>query len=134
MLQYPSTAQIAQVCRVVLDGELFREEYSHNLPLESHGMKTPAELYYCEPTEIPEGQEIVTPYVKDGQIRMKFTNRHGKSARAAIALNLSPTTYGPSINPYQTSPQPAELQTWWGCTNRGFFDRCILYDPRSAPE
>jgi hypothetical protein len=33
--------------RVVLEIEQFREDYNHTWPLESHGKKTPAELYYC---------------------------------------------------------------------------------------
>jgi predicted DNA-binding protein YlxM (UPF0122 family) len=90
--------------RVVLETEKFREEYNHTLPLESHDMKTPAELYYCQTDSILTGREIVTPYVKDKELRMKFTNREGNPAKIAIPINLTPTTYGPSINPYQNIP------------------------------
>lgn len=84
--------------RVVLEIEQFREDYNHTWPLESHDKKTPAELYYCANDYVPKGREIVTPYVKDNEIRLKFTNRFGGPARMAIPLNQSSTTYTPSIN------------------------------------
>lgn len=84
--------------RVVLEIEQFREDYNHAWPLESHDKKTPAELYYCANDYVPKGREIVTPYVKDNEIRLKFTNRFGGPARMAIPLNQSSTTYTPSIN------------------------------------
>lgn len=90
--------------RIVLEAEKFREEYNHTLPLESHDMKTPAELYYCQTDIIPEGKEVVTPYVKDNELRLKFNNRNGSPARIAIPLNVASSTYGPSINPYQNVP------------------------------
>jgi len=74
------------ITRMVIETEKFREEYNHTLPLESLNMKTPAELYYCGTDAILEGKEIITPYVKDGEIRMKFTNRDGNPARVAIPL------------------------------------------------
>jgi hypothetical protein len=67
-------------------------------------MKTPAELYYCQTDSILTGREIVTPYVKDKELRMKFTNREGNPAKIAIPINVTPTTYGPSINPFQNVP------------------------------
>lgn len=90
--------------RIVLEAEKFREEYNHTLPLESHDMKTPAELYYCQTDIIPKGKEVVTPYVKDNELRLKFNNRNGSPARIAIPLNVASSTYGPSINPYQNVP------------------------------
>jgi len=84
--------------RVVMEIEQFREDYNHTWPLESHDKKTPAELYYCANDYVPKGREIVTPYVKDNEIRLKFTNRFGGPARMAIPLNQSSTTYTPSIN------------------------------------
>ena len=87
--------------RVVLEAEKCREEYNHAIPLETHGMKTPAELFYCQTDAIPRANEIVTPYVKDNELRMKFTDRRGNPARIAIPLNIDPATYGPSPNPYQ---------------------------------
>ena len=35
---------------------------------------------------VPKDVEVVTPYEKDGELRMKFTNRDGKPARIAMAL------------------------------------------------
>ena len=71
---------------VVLEMEQFREDYNHTLPLESQGGKTPAELYYCDDFELvrPSHVEIVTPYVKDGEIRVKFTNRFGDKSRMTV--------------------------------------------------
>ena len=66
--------------------EQFREDYNHTLPLESQGGKTPAELYYCDDFELvrPSHVEIVTPYIKDGEIRVKFTNRFGDKSRMTV--------------------------------------------------
>lgn len=90
--------------RVVMDAEQFREDYNHTWPLESHGKKTPAELYYCGKDYVPDGREIVTPYVKDNEIRIKFTNRNGKPARMTIPLNQTSTSYDPSKYPAQSKP------------------------------
>jgi putative transposase len=84
--------------RAVLELEQFREDYNHAWPLESHDKKTPAELYYCANDYVPKGREIVTPYVKDNEIRFKFTNRFGGPARMAIPLKQTSTTYDPSKN------------------------------------
>jgi Integrase core domain len=92
------------ITRVVNEIESFRDQYNHKLPLESHNMKTPADLYYCEADKISEGKEVITPYVKDNELRMKFTSRDGAPAKIAIPLNLKSTTYGPSLNPYQNVP------------------------------
>ena len=78
--------------RLVDDIERFRDDYNHLLPLEVLDMKTPAQIFYCEKDFIPTDVEIVTPYEKDGELRMKFTNRDGKPARMAIPLNQQSTT------------------------------------------
>ena len=49
-------------------------------------MKTPAQVFYSEPDFVPRDVEVVAPYVKDGELRMKFTNRAGKPARLALPL------------------------------------------------
>jgi len=84
--------------RVVLEMEQFREDYNHTLPLEPLDKKTPAELYYCANNYVPKGREIVTPYVEDNEIRLKFTNRFGGQARMAIPPHKTSTTNNPSIN------------------------------------
>ena len=49
-------------------------------------MKTPAQIFYSEPDFIPKDIEVITPYAKDGELRMKFTNRAGNPARLTLPL------------------------------------------------
>jgi hypothetical protein len=72
--------------------ERFRDDYNHRIPLEVLDMKTPAQIFYCEKDFIPTDVEIVTPYKRDGELRMKFTGRDGKPARMAIPLHQQSTT------------------------------------------
>jgi len=78
--------------RLVDDIERFRDDYNHLIPLEVLDMKTPSQIFHCEKDFIPTDVEIVTPYEKDGELRMKFTNRDGKPARMAIPLHQQSTT------------------------------------------
>jgi len=72
----------------------FRDDFNHCWPLESLDNKTPAEIFYCQADFIPKDVEVITPYVKDGELRMKFTDRNGKPARVGIKLNEGSTAYG----------------------------------------
>ena len=72
--------------RLVADVARHRDDHNHRWPLEILDMKTPAQVFYSEPDFVPRDVEVVTPYAKDGELRMKFTNRAGKPARIAMAL------------------------------------------------
>ena len=74
------------ITRLVADVDNFREDYNHLIPLEPLGMRTPGEVYYTGCEYDANGREVIMPYVKDGEIRMKYTNRHGQPARLAIDL------------------------------------------------
>ena len=55
----------------MLELDQFREECNYTLPLESRGMQTPAAMYFFDRDYVSDGKEIVTPYVKDEEIRLK---------------------------------------------------------------
>lgn len=72
--------------RLVADVTRFQNDHNYLWPLEILDMKTPAQVFYSEPDFIPKDVEVVSPYEKDGELRMKFTNRFGKPARMAMPL------------------------------------------------
>ena len=72
--------------RLVADITRHRDDHNHRWPLEILDMKTPAQVFYSEDDFVPRDVEVVTPYAKDGELRMKFTNRAGKAARLAMPL------------------------------------------------
>lgn len=78
--------------RLVNDITNFKEDHNHHWPLEILDRKTPAQVFYSEADFVPKDREIVTPYVKDGELRMKFTNRHGDPARMSIPLMPNETS------------------------------------------
>ena len=81
------------ITRLVSEIQSFTEEYNHVWPHEYLENKTPAEIYFSNEDFIPKGVEIIKPYEKDGQLRMKFTNRHGKPARMSLDLiNTQPAS------------------------------------------
>ncbi len=59
--------------------------------MDSLGGKTPADIFLGDGSFTPKGAEIVTPYEKDGELRMKFTNRDGAPARMAVSV-IKPST------------------------------------------
>ena len=62
-------------------------------------MKTPAAMYFSDHDYVSDGKEIVTPYEKDGEIRVKYTNRHGLPSRMSFKDYSKSTGYTPSITP-----------------------------------
>jgi putative transposase len=79
-----SFAGHCNITRLEANIRSFRDDYNHRIPLESLGMKTPAEIFYSDPDFLPKDAEVVTPYMKDGELRMKFTDRNGDPARISI--------------------------------------------------
>lgn len=57
---------------------------NHHYRLDCPNGKTPYEVFVGDEDFIPNDVEVVKPYVKDGELRMKFTNRHGDPARVAV--------------------------------------------------
>lgn len=71
--------------RLMHELETARDDLNYHLPLECLGNKTPAEVYLHGGEFTPmEGTQVVKPYVKDGELRMKFTGRSGRPARLPI--------------------------------------------------
>ena len=62
----------------------FTNDHNHIWTYSYLKNRTPAEVYYYDPTYVPEDVEVVKIYAKDGELRTKFTNRYGKPARMSI--------------------------------------------------
>ena len=76
--------------RLVLEILEFKEQYNHQMPMDSLDGKRPADIFFeADEAFVPDGAEVVTPYEKEGELRMKFTNRDGGLAR--ISLPVIPT-------------------------------------------
>lgn len=72
--------------RLVTDVAKFRDDHNHHWTLDVLAGKTPAQVLYDDPDFLPKDVEVVRPYVKDGELRMKFTGRDGQPARLALDL------------------------------------------------
>jgi hypothetical protein len=74
------------------------EEYNYNIPHESLDGKTPSEIFFNDKTFISKNPdlEIIQPYIKENDLRMKFVNRNGNPARISL----------PVILPHQEIPKP----------------------------
>lgn len=65
----------------------FVDQYNFKMPMDSLDGKTPADIFLSgNDSFTPAGAEIVTPYEKDGELRMKFTNRDGDPARVVMPI------------------------------------------------
>ncbi len=72
---------------LVVQIQEFIDQYNYKMPMDSLDGKTPSEIFLnTDETFTPKGAEIVTPYEKDGEVRMKFTSRDGDPARMALPL------------------------------------------------
>jgi len=64
----------------------YTEEHNQDFHYPYLDGKTPFEVYQNEKDFIPSnGAEIISPYEKDQELRVKFTDRNGESARMTIA-------------------------------------------------
>lgn len=70
--------------RLVEEINLFNNQYNYSMPMDCLNGKTPSEIFFNEKTFIPTGAEMITPYEKEGELRMKFTNRDGLPARMSM--------------------------------------------------
>ncbi len=73
--------------KLVIQIQEFTEQYNYNMPMDSLDGKTPSEVYLSMQDDFtPKGAEVVKPYEKDGELRMKFTNRNGDPARRSVPV------------------------------------------------
>jgi len=70
--------------RLVAEIDIVRNDHNYTHRLEVLGMQTPATIFYGDGEFIPKDCEVVTPYLKDRELRMKFTGRDGELKRIAI--------------------------------------------------
>lgn len=77
--------------RLVNEIQEFMDQYNYRMPMDSLDGKTPADIFLSrEETFTPDEAEIVKPYEKDGELRMKFTDRDGNPARIAVPIIPTP--------------------------------------------
>ena len=73
--------------KLVLQIQEFMDQYNYKMPMDSLDGKTPAEIFLSgDDLFTPAGAEIVTPYEKDGELRMKFTDRDGAPAHVSMPI------------------------------------------------
>jgi transposase InsO family protein len=80
-------AEHQSLTKLVSQIQEFVEQYNYKIPMDSLGGKTPADVFLSDEDDfMPEGAEVVKPYEKDGELRMKFTDRDGYPARISVPL------------------------------------------------
>jgi len=72
--------------KLVAQIQEFMDQYNYKMPMESLDGKTPSEIFLSDDSFTPAGAEVVTPYEKDGELRMKFTDRDGAPARVSMPI------------------------------------------------
>lgn len=72
--------------RLVHEIEAFQNQYNYEMRMDVLGGKTPSEIFLGDGSFTPKGAEVVTPYEKEGELRMKFTNRDGTPARVSMPV------------------------------------------------
>jgi len=72
--------------KLVAEINSFEDEYNYLMKQEYLEKRTPADVYFNDKEFVPKNCEIVKPYEKDGEMRMKFTDRYGDQARMSLPL------------------------------------------------
>jgi putative transposase len=72
--------------RLVDEIRSFQDQYNYQIPMDSLDGQTPSAIFFGDGTFTPKGAEVITPYEKDGELRMKFTNREGGPARIGVPV------------------------------------------------
>ena len=72
--------------RLVEEIKKFQDEYNYTMKSDYLEGKTPADIFFGDGLFTPKNSEVVTPYEKDGELRMKFADRNGDQARIAVAI------------------------------------------------
>lgn len=78
--------QHKNITRLVEEINDFEDEYNYKLPHEYLEGKTPSDVYFNNKDFVAKDVEQVMPYEKDGELRMKFTNRWGNQGRMSLPL------------------------------------------------
>lgn len=69
------------IFKLVREIDQARDDLNCHYRLDCLGGKTPNEIFFGDDDFIPTDVEVVKPYIKDGELRMKFTDRNGNKAR-----------------------------------------------------
>ena len=64
----------------------FEDEYNYYIKKDYLEDRTPADIYFNNKDFIPQNVEIVTPYKKDDELRIKFINRNNLRGRLSLPL------------------------------------------------
>ena len=72
--------------RLLEEIRAFEQEYDYSMASDYLEGQTPANVYFGDGRFTPKDTEIVTPYEKDGELRLKFKSRENKPARISLPL------------------------------------------------
>jgi len=72
--------------RLVEEIASFEKEYNYEMKSEYLEDKTPADVYFNDKSFVPQKVEVVTPYEKDGSIKINFTNREGNHGQLSMPV------------------------------------------------
>jgi len=78
--------QHQDIIRLVKEIESFTEQYNFSMNFDYLEGKSPSEIFFNQKDFIPKNTEVIKPYEKNSELRMKFTNRKGKPARLSMPL------------------------------------------------
>ena len=70
----------------------FQDEYNYKMKSDYLEGKTPADVFFGGGAVTPKGAEVIIPYEKEGELRMKFTGRDGQPVRMSIPAHNKATT------------------------------------------
>lgn len=79
----------------------FEHQYNYSMIFDGLNGNAPADIYFNDKNFIPQNAEVITPYEKDGDLRMKFTDRNNGPARLSMPLimNVLQKLAGKSVSP-----------------------------------
>lgn len=72
------------ITRLVGELTAFQDEHNYQMRMDCLDGKTPSEIFLGDRSFTPKGAEVITPYEKEGELRVKFTNRDGDPARMSM--------------------------------------------------
>lgn len=73
--------------KLVAQIQEFVDQYNYKMPMDTLDGKTPADIFLsADESFTPARAEVVEPYEKDGELRMKFTGRDGNPARVSMPV------------------------------------------------
>lgn len=81
-----SFAKHKNLSRLLHQIEAAQHDCNYLLPLDYLDKRTPASVFYTDPDFIPKDREVVHPYIKDNELRMRYTGRNGRPAKTRIPI------------------------------------------------